>query len=98
MTNDTHKAPASKGIRSTRSWLGLASALAGLLVWWLAARSGRLPAFILPSPGEVWRRFLSSAADGSLLVNTGVTLLEVLLGLLFGVGLATLLGYLVAKS
>ena len=72
--------------------------LAGLLLWWLVARTAGLPAFILPSPGDVWRRFLSSLADGSLLLHTGVTLLEVLLGLFFGVGLATLLGYLVAKS
>src|SRR5512143_3940648 len=84
--------------RQARSWLGLASALAGLLLWWLVTRTARLPAFILPSPGAVWRRFLSSAADGSLLVHTGVTLLEVLLGLVFGAVLATVLGYLIAKS
>jgi NitT/TauT family transport system permease protein len=89
---------APKGIRSARSWLGLASVLAGLLIWWLIARTAGLPAFILPSPGDVWRRLLSSLADGSLMLHTGVTLLEVLLGLFFGVGLATLLGYLVAKS
>ncbi len=85
-------------VPSARSWLGLASALAGLLLWWLVARMGNLPAFILPSPGAVWQRFLSALADGSLLLHTGVTLLEVLQGLLFGVGLATILGYLVAKS
>jgi NitT/TauT family transport system permease protein len=85
-------------VPSARSWLGLASALAGLLIWWLVARTASLPAFILPSPGEVWRRFLGAVADGSLLLHTGVTLLEVLLGLLFGVGLATIIGYLVAKS
>ncbi len=87
-----------KHLRSTRSWLGLASAIAGLLVWWIAARTAGLPAFILPSPQDVWQRFLSSLSDGSLLLHAGVTLLEVLLGLFFGVGLATLLGYLVAKS
>lgn len=98
MANDTRKTRASKGLRPGRSWLGPASILVGLLLWWLAARTAGLPAFILPSPGAVWMRFLSAAADGSLLLHTGVTLLEVLLGLLFGVGLATLLGYLVAKS
>jgi ABC-type nitrate/sulfonate/bicarbonate transport system permease component len=92
------KITAPKRIRSTRSWLGLASALAGLLIWWTVARTAGLPAFILPSPGDVWQRFLQAAADGSLLINTGVTLLEVLLGLVAGVGLATLIGYLVAKS
>ncbi len=87
-----------KRIRSTRSWLGVASILAGLVIWWVVARTANLPAFILPSPGEVWRRFLQSLADGSLLLHTGVTLLEVLLGLFFGVGLATILGYLLGKS
>ncbi len=92
------KTTAPKRIRSTRSWLGLASVLAGLLIWWFIAGTANLPAFILPSPGAVWQRFLSSLADGTLLLNTGVTLLEVLLGLFFGVGIATMLGYLVAKS
>lgn len=92
------KPSAPKRVSSARSWLGLASALAGLLLWWLVARTANLPAFILPSPGQVWQRFLSAVADGSLLLHTGVTLLEVLLGLFFGVGLATVLGYLVAKS
>ncbi len=87
-----------KRMRSTRSWLGVASILAGLLIWWLVARTANLPAFILPSPGAVWLRFLQSLADGSLLLHTGVTLLEVLLGLFFGVGLATILGYLLGKS
>ena len=78
--------------------LGLASLILGLLVWWLVARTAGLPAFILPSPLAVWQRFLSALTDGSLLVNTGATLLEVLLGLAVGVSLATILGYLVAKS
>ena len=92
------KTTPSKRVPISRSWLGLASALGGLLIWWLVARMANLPAFILPSPGAVWQRFLASLTDGSLLLNTGVTLLEVLLGLLFGAGLATILGYLVAKS
>jgi NitT/TauT family transport system permease protein len=92
------KSPAPKRVHFARSWLGLASVLAGLLAWWLVARTAHLPAFILPSPGQVWQRFLQAAADGSLFLHTGVTLLEVLLGLFFGVGLATLLGYPLAKS
>ncbi len=81
-----------------RHWLGLGSLFLGLLAWWLAARLSGLPSFILPSPGAVWTRFLKAAVDGSLLFNTGVTLLEVMLGLVSGVLLATVLGYLVAKS
>ena len=88
----------SRTFKSSRNWLGLASLTAGLLVWWTAARYSGLPSFILPSPGQVWTRFLRALADGSLLLNTGVTLFEILLGLLAGALTATVLGYLVAKS
>ena len=87
-----------RAVRRTRNWLGLLSLLVGLFLWWLVARTANLPAFILPSPMDVWSRFLRAALDGSLLFNTGVTLLEILLGLFSGAGLATLLGYLIAKS
>ena len=78
--------------------IGAASLLAGLLAWWLAARTAGLPAFILPSPGAVWSRFLTALADGTLALHTWATLAEILLGLIMGVGLATLIGYAVAKS
>jgi NitT/TauT family transport system permease protein len=81
-----------------QSFLGLVSLLIGLLAWWLTARMAGLPAFILPSPANVWQRFLSAVSDGSLAYHTGATLLEIMLGLSLGVGLATILGYLVAKS
>jgi putative riboflavin transport system permease protein len=81
-----------------RGWLGPASVLVGLLLWQVTARIANLPAFILPSPADVWSRFGRAARDGSLLFNTGVTLLEILLGLFSGAGLATTLGYLVARS
>ncbi len=57
-----------------------------------------LPAFILPSPVDVAARFTSMLTDGRLLLHTAVTLGEVLLGLLVGGGVATLTGYLLAKS
>lgn len=62
------------------------------------ARFGGLPAFILPSPADVWSRFLRALADGSLLLHTSTTLLEIVLGLLAGVTGATVLGYLIARS
>ncbi len=81
-----------------RSWLILVSLLLMLLVWQLVASFGGFPAFILPSPAQVWNRFVEALADGSLLGNTAVTLLEVLAGLALGVSVATLLGYLLARS
>lgn len=85
-------------LKSSRNWLGFGSLLAGLLAWWAASRYSGLPSFILPSPGQVWTRFLRALLDGSLFLHTGVTLLEILTGLLAGAMAATILGYLVAKS
>jgi NitT/TauT family transport system permease protein len=74
------------------------SLIAALLLWWLVTCTAGLPAFILPSPGQVAVRFWKALADGSLLSNTAVTLMEVLLGLLVGTLAAVVLGYAIAKS
>lgn len=69
-----------------------------LLLWQLIVWTADLPAFVLPSPVNVARRFVQTLEDGSLLRHLGVTLFEVLLGLSLGLILATLTGYLLAKS
>ena len=94
----TSPKPLPKSERRGRLWLGLGSLLAGLLCWQLTVNAANLPAFILPAPTDVWSRFLRAVSDGSLFLHTGVTLFEVLLGLISGVTFATLLGYLLAKS
>jgi NitT/TauT family transport system permease protein len=81
-----------------RSGLLALSLACGVLIWELAARLGGLPAFILPPPGMVAQRFWTALADGSLLLHSGVTLAEVLLGMLAGVSAAVVLGYPLAKS
>ncbi len=68
-----------------------------VLAWWAVTRWGDLPAFILPPPGQVLRRFGTALADGTLLRHTGATLSEVLLGLLAGSLTATFLGYWLAR-
>lgn len=70
----------------------------GILLWQLLTVLLGLPAFILPSPAMVWRRFLQSLGDGQLLRHTLATLSEVLAGLVIGGVTATALGYLLAKS
>lgn len=82
----------------TRNWLGLVSILLGLLAWHLITRYSGIPNFILPSPLSVWMRFLKALGDGSLVYHTGITFLEIVLGLLIGAILATLVGYVLAKS
>jgi NitT/TauT family transport system permease protein len=81
------------------SWLLLpGSLLGGLLLWEALVRLNHYPAFILPLPSQVWIRFLSVLADGTLLQHTGITLSEVLVGLTLGLLVASTLGYLIAKS
>lgn len=79
-------------------WLMPVSATVAVLLWWLVTRWSELPAFILPSPVVVIRRFFLVLGDGSLLWHASYTLLEVTLGLLSGAFLATVLGYGLAKS
>jgi NitT/TauT family transport system permease protein len=79
-------------------WLTAFSLLLPFVAWQLVAMWGGLPAFLLPSPGQVIARFGDVAADGSLLYHAGCTLLEVLLGLALGSGLATVTGYALARS
>jgi NitT/TauT family transport system permease protein len=82
----------------SRNWLGLFSILAGILAWYLLTRYSGIPNFILPSPQSVWTRFLTALRDGSLLYHTGITLVEILLGLLAGTLFATVVGYVLARS
>jgi NitT/TauT family transport system permease protein len=83
----------------TLSLASMAATLAiALAAWQLAVWLLKLPAFILPSPGQVAERSIVAITDGTLLRNLGATLLEVLIGLLAGSVLASLLGYWLARS
>jgi len=85
-------------MRLARVLLGFLSVALFLLLWDALVRWQHYPSFILPSPGDVWAKFLITLADGSLLHHASITLVEILGGLLVGVTVATLLGYLLAKS
>lgn len=79
-------------------WLVPVSVLLALLFWQGLVKWAGLPPYILPSPLRVAQRFWLAMIDGSLLRNSSITLVEVLLGLVAGVSLATLFGYLIGKS
>ncbi|WP_236691498.1 ABC transporter permease [Ornatilinea apprima] len=79
-------------------WVILLSIGMFIGAWQLITTWRDYPAFILPGPRLVAERFVRALADGSLLRHSGITLLEVLLGLLAGSVSATALGYLLAKS
>lgn len=69
----------------------------GLLLWEGFVRWQNYPAFILPSPLVVGRKFLILAGDGTLVRHAQVTLVEIVLGLSLGLTTACLLGYLLGK-
>lgn len=70
----------------------------GILLWEGLVRWQAYPAFILPGPGMVARKFVALAADGTLLRHTQITLIEIILGLFLGLTTACLLGYLLGKQ
>jgi NitT/TauT family transport system permease protein len=78
--------------------LSFLSILLFIPIWELIVCASGLPKFILPSPADVWTRFIKAVSDGSLLYHTGITFIEVLLGLLAGTLFATIVGYMLAKS
>jgi NitT/TauT family transport system permease protein len=84
--------------RPANRWWAPISGLLALLGWEALVRLAGLPPYILPSPARVAQRFWLALADGSLLRNGSITLVEVLLGLAAGVTLATLFGYWIGKS
>ena len=61
-------------------WLMPISGTISVIIWWLITRWSELPAFILPSPMIVLRRFFLVINNGSLIWHTSYTLLEVFLG------------------
>ena len=84
-----------------RIWRALVvplTALAVVTAWELLVRARGYPSFILPSPGVVWSELLRSVGTASFWSHVGITLIEVAGGLTIGALLATLLGYVVAKS
>ena len=79
-------------------YLAPVSLALAILGWQLLVLWGDLPAYMLPSPGAVWGRFWQTLLNGSLPRHMAITLQEILTGLALGVGAATVLGYLLAKS
>ncbi len=75
-----------------------AAAVVCVLGWQVVALLSGLPSFILPGPLLVANRLVQVLADGSLLRQSGYTLIEVVAGMALGVGTAAVLGYVLSKS
>lgn len=75
---------------TTSRIIPLLAVLLILLIWQTACSIGLIPSFMLPSPVDVIKAFISDF--GLLMENTGVTLAEAFLGL----GLGILIGFVIA--
>jgi len=96
-TKKDHSGKARK-LAKNRILLFFVSLISGLTLWQLAVLVFNLPSFILPSPILVMKRFITAIQDGLIQRHLFITILEVVLGLLFGAGFATIIGYILAKS
>lgn len=67
-----------------------------LAVWQAIVMIGQYQTVILPAPERVAREFVLALTRGTLLYNLQTTVIEIVLGLVFGVGAAAALGYLLA--
>jgi NitT/TauT family transport system permease protein len=78
-------------------WVGLPAAIIGLLTFWQALVSvGGYRTFILPAPGVVLERLVTTATSGLLWQHTSATLVEALGGFGMALVLGLSLGYLLA--
>lgn len=93
--------------RSKKRWLsgqglGLVAFPIGLVllvgIWHLVTTFGDYPAFILPDPMSVFMELKTAILNGVLWFHIKATLLEMAGGLALGLGVATVLGYILAKS
>ncbi len=69
-----------------------------LVAWSLLTSFNIIPAYILPSPGEVWNSFLSLLGTNVLLIDTIATLSRVITGLIIAAAVAIPLGIIIGWS
>lgn len=72
--------------------------VAFLAAWeWLPPLAG-IPAFILPPPSRVWHEFLRMFSTERLLLHSGITALEVVVGFAIGSALGALIGFVLGLA
>ena len=96
--NESQPPPLSQWLATYKTIIAMPFVLAGAIALWEGlVRWQAYPAFILPGPAVVARKFVTLATDGTLLRHTQVTLIEIALGLLLGLTTACVLGYFLGK-
>jgi NitT/TauT family transport system permease protein len=92
----------SSAARNTMVRRGTAASLALLVIFLAAWEWGpgllRIPAFIVPPLSQVWTEFLRMLQVNHLLLHTGITAAEVLVGFVLGSLLGAVVGYLLGMS
>lgn len=83
---------------SLRRLVPLLVLLVLLALWQLVTVLEVYPTFIIPPPLAVASKFVDVALDGTLWKHAQVTLVAVLAGLVLGLGVGVVLGYLIARS
>jgi NitT/TauT family transport system permease protein len=60
-------------------------------IWEISSRTGTIDPLLFSSPTRIFSLFMTKASDGSLFVNTGITLFETILGFILGTLFGTVL-------
>jgi sulfonate transport system permease protein len=92
------KAAVSSAIRLKGLAKGLLVPALLAVAWEAAARSGTIPAYLLPAPSEVFADLADLAKGGELAEHVAVTVWRVALGFALGAAAATALGALTGGS
>jgi NitT/TauT family transport system permease protein len=88
--------PAGRRRSEERAWLipvfqaGIFALLMGL--WQLGVELGAVNAFLFGSPAGIWDKLKGGLADGTLFYDTGVTMMEAILGFAIGTVLGSATG------
>lgn len=77
---------------------GVIYTLVCILIWQAYTQIGNIPAFILPSPGNVWSELKNLAFSGELLAHLAYTARNILIGFTIGVVAGSFLGFVIQKS
>jgi NitT/TauT family transport system permease protein len=92
----------SSAARNTMVRRGTAASLALLVIFLAAWEWGpgllRIPTFIVPPLSQVWTEFLRMLQLNNLMLHTGITAAEVLIGFVLGSLLGAVVGYLLGMS
>ncbi|GAC1520272.1 MAG: ABC transporter permease [Herpetosiphon sp.] len=87
-----------RALRGVRLWLPIGIGIGGVSVWQAVALSSVVPAYVLPNPGAVARKWSTLARSGILWHHVAATLTEALLGFIVAFLVGVSLGYLLGKS